>query len=79
MTPESIIKITKALLKGLQDNELKMISQYLIKRNVPWVSLTKIGEITGSHRETVQHNIAKIYKDKSLVELADDVELLIRM
>lgn len=79
MTPESIVKITKALLKGLQDNELKMISQYLIKRNVSWLPLRKIGEITGSDRGTVQTNIQRVYKNKALVQLADDVELLIRM
>lgn len=79
MTPDSIIKITKALLKGLHDNELKMVSQYLIRRNVPWMPLRKLAELTDSDRWTVQYNIKKVYKNKELVDLANDVELLIRM
>jgi len=79
MTPESIIKITKALLKGCQDSELKMIYQYLLKRNVAWLTMRKIGELTGNDRATVSTNIKKVYNSKSLIDLASDVELLIRM
>lgn len=79
MTPESIVKITKALLKGLGQRELKMVSQYLIRRNVSWLPLRKIAEVTECDRRTVQTNIQKVYKNKGLVELANDVELLIRM
>lgn len=79
MTPDGIIKITRALLKGCHDNELKMISQYLIRRNVSWLPLRKIGEITGSDRGTVQTNIQRVYKNKGLLDLANDVELLIKM
>lgn len=78
MTPDSIIKITKALLKGLSDNEHKMIAQYLIRRNINWYTLSKIGELTGSHRETVQSNISRVVKTKYLLDMATDVELLIR-
>jgi hypothetical protein len=79
MTPETIIKITRGLLKGCQDQELKMINQYLLKRNVIWLTMKRIGDLTGSDRGTVQANIQKVYKNKSLVDLASDVELLIRM
>ncbi len=78
MTPESIVKITKGLLKGLTDNERKMINQYLIRRNVTWYTLAKIGELTGSNRATVQSNISKVVKTKYLLDLANDVDLLIK-
>jgi len=78
VTPESIIKLVNALAKTATDMEKKQLQQYLIRKNIGWLPLRRIAELTGKvNSMTVQYNIKQVEKSKFLSEFAEDLNLII--